>query len=237
MDDELNAAYDGRMRKRICALAVCFAAWMLLALGRAWYIAVPARDGYMAAGERMARREVTIPASRGSILDADGVELAWSEHFYDLVSTATPRRALSAEEVAALKKILPSLDESGEYLRRNLTPGEVMGLEELIRSGVRVRIVVRHERRVVDSPNVRRRVGGVRRERGITRGEAGWEKEFDRELSGSPGRMSVMLDRNRNWIRSSVKVLKPTRDGSDVGVQWTLRELEQGNGEAADAAR
>ena len=215
-------------------LSVLFAIWALIALGRAWYIAVPGRGKYIAVGEEMARRDVTIPASRGSILDADGVVLAWSEHFYDLVSIAPKRVPLTGDEVGALKKVIPDLDANGRTLKRNLTPGEVMGLEELIRSGVRVRIVVRNERIVIDSPEIRRRVGQVRVDAGGIRGVSGWEKEFDGELAGSPGRMNVMLDRNRNWIHSSVKVIKPMTGGRDVRLKYPLRELEKRGTEAPD---
>ena len=219
-----GGAVSGR---RVCVVAAVFAAFLLLALGRAWYVAVPGRGKYIAVGEEMARRDVTIPASRGSIISADGVVLAWSEHFYDLVSIAPKRVPLTGEEVSALKKVLHDMDANGKIIKRNLTPGEVMSLEELIRSGVRVRIVVRNERIVIDSPEIRRRVGQVRGGAGGPRGVSGWEKEFDGELSGSPGRVNVMLDRNRNWIRSSVKVLKPMTKGKNVKLKFTLGELEK----------
>ena len=234
MGDEFENTGAAVNRRRVCGVAVFFSAFLLLALGRAWYIAVPGRGKYIAVGEEMARRDVTIPASRGSILDADGVALAWSEHFYDLVSIAPKRVPLTGNEVAALKKVLPDMEANGKTLKRNLTPGEVMGLEELIRSGVRVRIVVRNERIVIDSPEIRRRVGQVRAEAGGIRGISGWEKEFDGELAGSPGRMNVMLDRNRNWIHSSVKVVKPMAGGKDVRLKYPLRELEKRGTEGFD---
>ena len=234
MDGDEQNAYDKIVRRRVTVLAVLFAVWLVPTLGRAWYIAIPGRDKYIAVGENMARRTVTIPAVRGRILDADGIVLAWSEHFYDLESAA-PGSALDGEELAALKKVIPDLKPNGKLLRRNLTPGEVMGLEELIRSGVRVKIVARNERIVIDSPEIRRRVGVVRREPGIMRGASGWEKEFDRELAGSPGRISVMLDRERNWIRSSVKVLEPMVKGRDVRLKQPLRELERPSAEAENA--
>lgn len=222
---EKNAS-DRIVKRRVAVLAVLFAAWMLQALGRAWYIAVPGRGKYLAVGERMARRTVTLPAVRGRILDADGVVLAWSEHFYDLESTV-PGPGFDGEELAALKRLIPDLALNGKSLRRNLTPCEVMSLEELIRAGVRVKIVGRTERIVIDSPEIRRRVGVVRTVGGVMRGTSGWEEEFDRELAGSPGRLSVMLDREHNWIRSSVKVLKPMTGGRDVRLKQPLRELER----------
>lgn len=234
MDGDEKNVHDRIVRRRIAILAVLFALWLLPALGRAWYVAAPGRDKYLAFGENMARRTVTIPAVRGRILDADGVVLAWSEHFYDLES-AVSGSELADEEIAALKKVIPDMAPKGKKLRRNLTPGEVMGLEELIRSGVRVKIVARNERIVIDSPAIRRRVGAVRMENGVMRGVSGWEKEFDRELCGTPGRISVMLDRENNWIRSSVKVLKPMTRGGDVRLKQTLRELEKTDAEAENA--
>ena len=234
MDGDEKNAHDKIVRGRVVILAVLFALWLLPALGRAWYVAVPGRGKYIAFGENMARRTVTIPAVRGRILDADGVALAWSEHFYDLESTA-PGGRLGDDELAALKKVIPNMSSKGKKLRRNLTPGEVMSLEELIRSGVRVKISVRNERIVIDSPEIRRRVGAVRMENGVMRGVSGWEKEFDRELAGSSGRMSVMLDSEHNWIRSSVKVLKPMVKGGDVRLKQSLRELEKPDAEAGNA--
>lgn len=221
--DKNNSAYDPVVRRRIRLLAAIFAAWLLVALGRAWYIAVPCRTFYAAIGDRMARRVFRIPAPRGRIMDAEGVPLAWNVHFFDLVSTA-PARGLNAEELAALKKVLPDVDPACVPLRRNLTPEEVTGLKEVIDSGVRVQIVTRNERIVIDSPAIRKRVGKVSIEDGVVRGVSGWEKEFDRELSGIVGRMSVMLDRNRNWI--SVESLTPMTAGKDVRLPHALRKLE-----------
>ena len=214
MDGPRKKSFANMIRSRIGVLALFFAAWMLLAVGRAWYIAVPGRDRYVAAGEKMARRTVTIPAPRGRILDAGGRALVWSEHFYDLVSAVPGGGELDAGELAALNKVIPDMAPEGKMLRRNLTPGEVMGLEELIRSGVRVRIVGRNKRIAIESSVVK-----------LLAPE--WEKTYDRELSGSPGRMSVMLDRRGNWIRRSVRLLSPTIRGNDVRLERTLSELER----------
>ena len=207
------------LRSRLGVLTLFFAAWMLLAVGRAWYVAVPGRNRYVAAGEKMARRTVTIPAPRGRILDAGGRVLVWSERFFDLESAVPGGGKLTCEELAVLNKVIPDVKLEGKVLRRNLSFGEVMGLEELVRSGVRVRIVGRNERIAVDSPMVKRLASG-------------WEKTYDRELGGAPGRMSVMLDRKGNWIRQSVKVLSPMIEGRDVRLERTLPELERSDTEA-----
>ena len=223
--DKNNGAYDPVVRRRILIVAAVFAAWLLLALGRAWYVAVPCRTRYAAIGEKMARRVFRIPAPRGRILDADGEPLAWSLKFWDLVS-AVPRQTLGAEEIASLKRVLPDMTGEGDVLRRGMTLDEANRIRELT-NGVRVRIVARTERIVIDSPEIRRRVGKVSVEDGRACGVSGWEREFDRELSGSPGRMSVMVDRTGRWIPSSERLLKPMVPGKDVRLPQTLRELKR----------
>lgn len=234
MDDERNTARpESVIRRRILMLAAVFVLWLLAALARAWYIAVPGRGKYIAAGEAMARR-VVVPARRGRILDAEGERLAWTELVYDLESAAPKSAPLTGTEIAELKRVIPDLDPSGRVLRRNLAPGEFRELAKLIGAGVRVKIVGRSERIVIDSPGIRRRVGKVAVAAGSVRGISGWEREFDAELAGSPGRMSVMLDRRGGWIRQSIKVLAPTVDGRDVRLKRTLRELEEPSGGSAD---
>ena len=219
MDGSLKNLLPNLLRSRLGVLALFFAVWMLLAVGRAWYVAVPGRNRYVAAGEKMARRTVTIPAPRGRILDAVGRELVWSERFFDLESAVPGGGELTCGEFAALDKVIPDVTREGKVLRRNLSSGEVMGLEELIRSGVRVRIVGRNERIAIDSPTVKLLAPG-------------WERTYDRELAGASGRMSVMLDRKGNWIRQSVKVLSPMVRGKDVRLDRTLPELEKSGAEA-----
>lgn len=211
--------------RRVRMLFTVLLLWGAAAAARAWYIAVPGRQHFIAVGEKMARSTVVIPALRGRILDADGVPLVWSEHFYDLESTV-PVSEMHPRDEAALRGVLPDIDPDGKVLRRGLTARELVALEPLVRGGIGGRVVRREERIVIDSPAVRARAGTVRREIGFSRGVSGWELEFDAELAGRPGRLTVLLDRHRNWIPSSAKFLVPMVPGRDVRLKRRLSELE-----------
>ena len=235
MGDVEKADFERLLRRRVLILAAVFAVWGAAALLRAWYIAVPGRERFIAAGEKMARRTVEIPAVRGRIFDAAGVRLVWSERFYDLVSQTLEGESLSDEELAELKPVLADLSAEGRVLRRNLTPDELLQLEAPLKSGIRARIVSRDVRIVVSSPAIRRLAGELRFRDGGWHGASGWEAEFDPELSGTPGRLSVLLNRHRHWIPASVRVLVIPVPGRDVKLTRTLRELEKmETGEFAD---
>ena len=218
--------FDRLVRRRMAILTLLFGIWGAVAFFRAWYIAVPGRDRFIAAGEKMARRTTEIPAVRGRIIDAAGVPLVWSERFYDLISLAEEDAPLSDGELAGLRSALPDLNAEGGMLRRNLTPAELLKLELPLKSGIRARIVTRDARIVVASPAVRRLAGELRFRNGGWHGASGWEAEFDAELAGRPGCLSVMLDRHRNWIPSSVRMVAMPVPGRDVKLTRTLRELE-----------
>ena len=227
MGDVEKADFDRLLRRRVLILAAIFSVWGVVALARAWYIAVPGRARFIAAGEKMARRTVEMPAARGRILDANGVRLVWSERFYDLISLVPEAETLSDDELADLKSVLADLTADGRVLRRDLTADELLRLEAPLKSGIRARIVSRDVRSVVSSPAVRRLAGELRFRNGGWHGASGWEAEFDSELSGVPGRLSVLLNRHRNWIPASARILSMPVPGRDVLLKQTLNELER----------
>lgn len=215
------------LRRRTSALCIVFALWALVAVLRAWYIAGPERSRFIASGEQAARRTFTLPAARGCILDSQGVRLVWSERFYDLIAVLPDDETLTNGELDLLASAVPGVSDRSGVLRRGLTPGELLALEAPLRSGaVRARIVPRDERLMVDSPAVRGLAGGLERRDGGWRGVSGWESEFDGELAGHPGAFTVMLDRRRNWIPATFRMVRPAEPGRDVRLHRSLRELE-----------
>lgn len=214
------------IRRRTLILSVFFALWAMAAMCRAWYIAVPGRQRFITAGEQAARRTYAIPAQRGRILDREGVCLVWSERSYDLVSTCPDGDALSDGEMRMLATAVSGVTAESGVLRRGLSPEELLALEAPIKTGVRARIVPRDERIVVDSPVVRKLVGELSRKDGDIHGVSGWEFEYDAELSGTPGEFTVMLDRRRNWIASSLKIVKLPVAGRDVRLSLELEKIE-----------
>lgn len=227
MDSAAEKSFFSALRRRTLVLCVFFALWAFTAAVRAWYIAVPGRAKFIAAGERAARRSFSIPALRGGIVDSTGIRLVWSERFYDLAAVLPDGDELAGEELRALAEAVPAISGSSGVLRRGLTPEELLALEKTLCSGtVRARIVPRDERMTVDSPAVRRLAGTVVRQDGVWHGVSGWEREFDSGLAGTPGRFTVMLDRRLNWIPATLQVLELPKSGRDVRLKHSLRELE-----------
>ena len=223
-----EAGFSAMFRRRTLMLCVFFALWALAAVLRTWYIAGPGRDRFIAVGERTARRTFLLPAPRGGILDSQGVRLVWSERFYDLVALLPEGETLTGEELAVLAAAVPGVSRDSGVLLRGLAPGEVLALEKPLRSGaVRARIVPRDERMMIDSPAVRRLAGEVVRRDGVWRGVSGWEAKFDDELAGTPGSFTVLLDRRRNWIPATLRMLESPEPGRDVMLDRRLRELEE----------
>ena len=72
---------------------------------------------------------------------------------------------------------------------------------------------------------IRRMVGQIGYRRDVMYGVTGAEKEYDVELSGTPGEYEVMLDRRRNWITGTWKLLVPSIPGEDVKLNVSLRDL------------
>ena len=217
-----------RFGQRLNWMFVFFAAWSAAAVSRVLWIAGPRREHFIAAGERIARIERELPALRGRILDRNGVPLAWSERYYDLVSTV-PADAVDVPAVrATLCETLPRLaaDAAPPVWCRGLSPAELLALEAVVRGGtVPVTIRMREERIAVNSPALRERLGSCESRNGTLVGVNGLESEFNARLTGRPGRFAVMLDRWRCWIPASWKLLRPAVPGRDVTV-----ELDAGEG-------
>ena len=96
-----------------------------------------------------------------------------------------------------------------------------------------LRIRTRHCRIHVDYPQVAARLGECTEdENGIPHGISGWEKEFDRELSGSAGTFSVMRDRKAGWLPGTIRMNKMPSPGKDItlDVSKRVRELLEKKG-------
>ena len=216
MSGTVNKPLKRVMTNRMRLLAVFFVLALLTAGARAWYIACFRRADFIAAGEKAARRDFAIPARRGSIFDASGLKLVWSERYCDLVSTLPDDEKLDDWELERLRGAVGPLAAESGVLRRNLAADEVLKLEIPLKSGIRARIAFRDERMTVDSPAVRRHSDE-------------WEMEYGRSLAGRDGSLTVMLDRFGKWIPSTVSIVEQPRPGEDVRLKKTLAEMEAEN--------
>lgn len=206
------------------AAAVFFLLFAVIVL-RALQIGVISRERFLLAGEKLSLKNVTLPARRGSILDKNNVPLAWSERHFELWSALPSGEHFLPRQEERLREIFPdcifsSATGGSSLLRLNLTAGEIAALEPLIRHGFPVRIRSKTRRLTVNSPELRRRIGSVRNGIGVS----GWELEYDHLLQGKNGRGQVMLDRRRNWIRSTWKTAVSPVHGRNVVVPVTFRK-------------
>ncbi len=212
-----------------------FLAWCLIAAGRAWYLAGPAREHYLALGEAMASSEGNIPAVRGRILDRNGVPLAWNEKHFDLYYIPEGSGRIAVSRWEALCEVVPDLGRPPEpggsgrtLLRRNLTVEQLLKLEFIVKGNPSLRIVPRLERVTVSSPEIRALIGRVEAAGAELNGVSGLELEFDGPLRGTPGRYRVMLDRARNWVESSWKLEAEPVPGEEIRLSRSAEELERG---------
>mgnify|MGYP000925802945 CR=1 FL=1 len=216
---------------RLLVLVTLLLLWGGLAAGALLYYSVIRRGQYLEMGNRLALRQGTIQATRGRILDCNGVVLAWSEKYYDLFLVNPPSGDIRREAVIQkLRLVLPESEPevAGDaiwLLKTDLSPSQLMALEVLLRSYPELQIVPREERLVVDYPEVRRFIGRVAYRRDLMYGVDGAEKEYDVELSGTPGEYEVMLDRRRNWIAGTWKLLAPAISGEDMKLNVALADL------------
>ena len=224
-------------RIRAAVFFLLLLVWAAAALVRAMWLAGPRSAEYIAQGEKMARFHGMLPAMRGRILDRAGRTLAWSERYFDLYLTLPEGSEPEEEIFEAVRRAIgeQAFPKTGTgmpmLLKRDLSPAELLALEPAVKNSRAFRIRSRVERIAVSNPAARSRLGTVRNENGELVGASGLEAEFDARLRGRAGRFEVMLDRRRNWISGSWKLLAEPVPGEDVRLDVTLETLMRRAGE------
>ena len=157
--------------------------------------------------------------------------LAWSERHFELWSALPAGEHFLPRQQEKLREIFPdsvfsSVTGSSSVLRLSLTAKEIAALEPLILRGFPVRIRSKTRRLTVNSAEIGKQIGRVRNGVGVS----GWEKKYDHLLRGRNGKGQVMLDRRRNWIRSTWKLTASPVHGRNVVVPVTVRQTGKGAG-------
>lgn len=222
-------------RFRSAVLLTFFVLWAAIALFTLFRRTVTDGKFLLNNSESFARREGVLPAARGRILDANGVPLAWTEIHFALYLRKSQNGINSK-----LKAFLATRFQVTEIPDFSPDQEEIMLINELPVSSEKelenlfaipeqfpaLRIRTRHCRIHVDYPQVAARLGECTEdENGIPHGISGWEKEFDRELSGSAGTFSVMRDRKAGWLPGTIRMNKMPSPGKDVTLDVTLADL------------
>ncbi len=219
---------------RLIILLIILLSWGGTTAGALFYYSVLHRDKYLALGNRLALREGSYAAPRGRLLDRNGTPLAWTEKYFDLYLVNPQVEQVTHEVlIKEVREVVPdcepeTVDETTWLLKLNLSPLQMVGLERLLRSYPELKIRPRLERIVVDYPEIRKLIGLVVYDGEAMKGVSGVEKEYDRELAGTPGRYEVMLDRRRNWIPGTWKLLVSAAAGEDVHLKFSVDEIVGG---------
>jgi cell division protein FtsI/penicillin-binding protein 2 len=184
-----------RIRLLLLTLLVGFAAL----LARAAWIQGVSASSLSRMAQSQQREQVTIPASRGTIFDRMGVQLALGEQATTVYANpkqiANPRRgAATAAQVLGLKagKLYPLLADRARgfvYVERKADPVKAAALAKLKLLGFGF---YPEERRAYPQRTVAAQVLGFA---GIdNRGLAGLELQLDKNLSGTAGRQTIVRD-------------------------------------------
>lgn len=217
--------------RRLISLLILLLVWSACASGALLYYSVYARGRYLEAGQRLALRRGDFQATRGRILDRNGVSLAWSERYFDLYILQAKSGGVTPELIIkAVRDVVPDcevavISKTSWLLKTALTPSQILNMEPLMRSYPELTIQARTERRTVDYLEIKHEIGETVDGNGVLVGISGAELTHNSQLSGVPGTYEVMLDRRRNWIPGTWRLVKPVVPGRDVKLEFSIAEL------------
>jgi cell division protein FtsI/penicillin-binding protein 2 len=210
---------DRQANRRIRLLLAVFVLLFAGTLARAtWLQGVQAASlGRMA--QRQHRETITVPAGRGTIFDRTGVQLAIGEQtttvYADPRQVTEPRHiAVAAQHLlgADANQLYPQLVDKRQgfvYVARFATPKDAAAFMKKGFAGVNS---YPEEKRAYPQGTVASQVVGFAGT--DNKGLAGLEVEFDKQLSGRPGKQTVVRDPFGRAI--DVISSTPELEGSDV---------------------
>ena len=225
MDDKLRA-------KR---LLIVLATWGAIVIGTLFYYTVYARAKYLKKGDEISLRRGIIPALRGQILDRNGVKLAWSEVYYDLVLKRIPSFYLQKSSLfSKLESVIGPFtlleSETGESLvLANLEPKMVKELEPLVEQYHDLAIRLRTVRSYYMESKLKDIIGSVSSVNGEISGVSGLELKYDSELRGKSGSYVVMVDSRQRWIPGKWKLEHKVEPGVDIILKNDISQLIKGD--------
>lgn len=213
---------------RLLLLAGVLGVWFLLIPGRILFLVGPARTATILKGEELAHQSGLIPAIRGRIITKDGQVLAWNERFLDLEVSwpfSEKTRCFLAAEFPG-KSFGPE-----ENICKGLSPDKFSRLRKSVAKYPELKIVPRVERVYIPDVRLLPLIGSCEWKDGRLVGVSGLEKTHEKILAGEHGQYEVMLDRYRNWIKRSLRLIRKPRNGQDLYLKQSLAELVAAGGE------
>ncbi|MFZ9136827.1 MAG: peptidoglycan D,D-transpeptidase FtsI family protein [Hylemonella sp.] len=200
----------------VAALALAF-----LGLGaRATYIQVVSNDFFQRQGQVRFARTLEMPASRGRVLDRNGLILASSVQALSIwaipedVERDPPRlqelARLLEMPLSELNKKLEDEDKTFVWLKRQVDEPVAKQIESLKLKGIHQR--KEYKRQYPEGEAAAHVVGFTNVE---DKGQEGVELAFDKTLAGKPGSRRVIKDRLGSVVESVGEAVPPV-DGQDL---------------------
>jgi cell division protein FtsI (penicillin-binding protein 3) len=192
-----------------------------LLLGRAVYVQIVATDFFQKQGEIRFARTLTLPASRGRIVDRNGSILAASVPApslwaipKDLDADGAGRRRLARLLGMTGAELESRLADNGNFvwLRRQVDDGVAQAVLALKLKGVHQ--VREYRRQYPEGESAAHVVGFTNVEE---HGQEGIELAFDRQLAGADGTRRVIKDRLGRVVEDIGESVAPV-DGEDIAL-------------------
>ncbi|HEY3543963.1 MAG TPA: penicillin-binding transpeptidase domain-containing protein, partial [Gaiellaceae bacterium] len=224
---------EKQANRRIRLLLAVFAVVFAITLARAvWLQGVQAAElGGMA--KRQHHESITIPAGRGTIFDQNGVQLAIGEQ--TMTVYADPRQVVNARAISLAAQRLLGVDAntlypellnkktSFVYVQRFADP---KAAAQLIKKGFTGVNAYPEEKRVYPLKSIAAQVVGFAGT--DDKGLGGLEIQYDHQLSGKPGKQTIVRDPFGRAI--DVLSSSPERQGHDIFT--TIDQTIQANAES-----
>jgi cell division protein FtsI (penicillin-binding protein 3)/stage V sporulation protein D (sporulation-specific penicillin-binding protein) len=210
---------DKQANRRIRLLLVVFALLFAGMLGRAAWLQVvqAARLSKMAEGQE--RHTVTTPAGRGTIFDRTGVQLAIGEQMTTVY--ADPAQVVNAAEVADTAHTIFGIDANALYVQLQNKKSQFVYVQRFADPAKAKLFLAKHftgvdsypeEKRFYPQLTVAPQVIGYA---GVDNtGLEGLEYQYNKQLSGRPGKQTVITDPLGRAI--DVISSRPAQQGADV---------------------
>ena len=200
-----------------------FAVVIVAIAGRVAWMQTGESADYVAYGAKQRRFDQVLPASRGTIFDRNGVELAisvpqttiWGDPrlMDDPEGVLNGLASVLGFDAAKVKQLASQFTSTSEfvYIKRQVDDEVAQHVRDLKLKGI---YFLTEPRRFAPAGDSARSLIGATDLDG--KGTAGLELQFDSVLSGTPGELVRERDRNGNSIVNGMNHTRPATPGQDV---------------------
>ncbi len=222
-------------RGRFAAVGLCLLLVLAVVVGKLFYIQVAQHERFEALAVGQVRHTIPLAATRGSILDRNGRDLALSIDR----TTIYADPSLVVDPLGAAKALSPVLQLPVKSLQTMLTkPGRFVYLARKVDDVIAKKVADLHLAGIASTDESARLrpaaelasplIGAVGLD---NEGLGGLESKYESTLAGRPGSIVVDADRHLRRIASGEKTVNPSIAGNDLeltidrGLQYEAERL------------